>query len=315
MKVEIYKSPRIALIGHMGTGSIFGITNKDNIKNKYQKWLISTWNKCRKLCGIPNEYPTDIIFGGEILEGYNETYKGEDIWLIRLDDQKDLAVSLMMEWIGPETENIYLLYSHSYHGSRSKESRVEDDISRRLKLRLLEDKNLSPKIHVGTQFEIKYYDKIFRYSHGTQGGAYRASAMERYIKENLIRGALGDTPIVDYHFQFHAHRLAGAKLGNKEGYWCPCFKFLDTQGKFLNPDTWFPDIGMTYITFQSRFGLDKPNIDFLTFKSKFRFQDLEKSMDEWKKRSRITKKEGKIYVDTLQSSFPKKEDLGILEPK
>lgn len=267
---------KILHLGHLGVGSIFGMTSEGSEQNKFQVWLREKWNTAKKLVGVPQV----LIIGGEPIEGFNPKSFAEDIWLPRKLDQLDMSLDLIWEWIDPDaTQEILILYGHLYHGSR--EIRVEKLLAQRLG-----DKELNAK--AGVLFEREYFGLIFRFWHGSSGAfVYKASSKERQIKFNLEESALGKTPGFDQQYTYHPHQYYGAILASIRATSCPAWKLIDTWAEFKHPDAWLPDIGVLVTTFEERFGTIRVNNDEVLFKPPFRYDQLEQAAVENASKARL----------------------------
>jgi len=283
---------KIVLLGHLGVGSIFGMTTKGKEQNRFQVWLRNeAWEKAKSAVGIPETYPDVLVIGGEVGEGQNRLEFCEDIWLPDYEKQSMMGAELISEWIGENTKEVLIVYAHRYHGM--KEIRFEDLLAKDLKI-LHPDK----KILIGTQFIRSYFGKTLRFRHGTSGAfVYLSSANERQIKFNLIEYSLGKTPKYDFSYEFHNHRAAGAMFETIGSMWCPCFKLIDRYGELKHPDAWLPDIGAVVITFQDRFGNIRINNDLLLYYPPFRFEELEETIFNFKQYLR--EQEEKTYKEQI----------------
>lgn len=276
---------KIVHIGHIGVGSIVGMTSKGNEQNKQQKFLREVWNKSKKLVGMPNE----LILGGEIIEGNNPKQFAEDIWLPEKLDQLNMSFDLVMEWIDHNIiEEVLILYGHIYHGS--KEMRVEEILAQRLR-----DNGVNAK--AGVLFERKYFGKIFRFWHGSSGAfVYKASSKEREIKFNLIASALEKTNKFDEQFTYHNHQSYSAMFSNVNASSCPAFKLIDKYAELKHPDVWLPDIGLITTTFERRFKETRVNNDVITYNVPFRAEDLEEAIKKNIPKAKLQWKEFKVAI-------------------
>lgn len=277
-----------------------------------QRRLKDKWEKDKTTFGISNGiYPDDLFILGESIEGLNEKQKSEDILVPRLDDQLKEAVDLIFEWIGKETKNVYITYSHSYHGSYSKEFKIEDTLKDKLDL-LISKSGFETKVHVSPLFDLPYYGKILRFRHGSRQGKNRASIIESIIKDSLIREALQDTCGFHVAFESHSHRRASVGYGNRYAYWVPCYKLLDTNGTFLNPDEWIPDIGCTIVSFKEVYGEVKVIIDMLVDKIPL---SIEKVNEIRKQRFNIEKNQKQIIYSCLPLIGSKRSSISKIDKR
>jgi hypothetical protein len=202
----------------------------------------------------------------------------------------------MMEYINKGIEDIYLVYSHEYHEEYSHTKEIRD----KLELETLK-KGLHINIEVGSFKEIVKHGKVIRFIHGNGGsGPNRTSKLESDLKQNKIRAADGDVPRVDYIFSAHTHRIGTAGYGKSISHTIPCYKLLDTKGEQMNLDMWHPDIGLTIVTFECRFGEVRINIDDITTTVPFRLEEVLKEYNKWN----IREKNGEGF---LTSKIPKYE--------
>jgi hypothetical protein len=300
----------IVHIGHLGSGGAFGLVPLGKEVNKQQKWLAQAWEGCKEAFGVPNRYPTVLVLGGEIIEGRNPKGGGEDIINGWLHSQIEAIIPRICEWIGKETREVLILPSHKYHGSI--EYPIEEAVADKLRIR-----HPSKRIEVSPQFKRVFFDNIvLRFVHGGSGAfVYLSSANERSIKFNLVAAQQAKVTPVDYSYEYHGHRLAGALFGTANSMWCPCFKLLDTRGQMLNPDAWQPDIGIVITTFEERFGKVRVNNDVVLFVPPFEFEELENE------RKRFT---STVRQEQIRSGLPLapaitypvrvKKDMITLEP-
>jgi len=302
---------KIIHLGHLGVGGAFGISPIDKEQNRQQKWLRKVWEEAKQIIGIPNRYPEILVLGGEIIEGVNPKNGGENITSGWRMTQIEDAVSCIKEWVGKETQEILLLYAHTYHGSQ--EFRVETVASDKLKVEFPNKKN---NIVADTHFDKLISGKVLRFIHGGSGATiYLSSANERTLKSNLQQSALGKTYKVDQIYEYHGHRVAGATLEQVGSIWCPCFKFTDTVGQMRNPDGWRPDIGIMITTFEDRFGATRINNDTILFVPPFEYNDLEKERIRFNAEMIKIKKANRLPLSPqLPVSVRIKENLGTLEP-
>lgn len=265
-------------------GGIYGLCPEGEEINRYQEWLTDCKNDVKKKLGIPKTYPDVVILGGELTEGKNVKTHGEDIYL-HMEDQIDGAVKLATEFIGKDTKEVLIPFAHKYHNSM--DMRNEYIIRDRLRDRF-------PKVNIqcGDFFDRTYYDKNFRFVHGSGGGIQRlCSKPESDIRMNLQQSALGKANKIDCSYSYHTHRLAGSMVETIMCYTCPCFKFTDTGGRMKNPDGWLSDIGVMVTTVEELYGSVRIRNDPILYKPDFHIEDLEYNKDNWVKRKPLITQE------------------------
>lgn len=273
--MEVLK-PRIIVLGHIGAGSVYGMTAKEGwttddgkitIKpNKYQRWLRKLWDEAKEKFRTPNV----LVVLGEPIEGTNPHGFGEDIQIPRIEDQIDLDVELLDEWIGEDTEEVLLTFSHTYHGLN--QERVEAQIAK-----LLRERHPDINIEYGVLFYRQYHGLTVRFIHGSTGAfVYRVTERGRRLKINREEAAIGKAPLVNLEVIAHTHADLEARMQDDAFLSVPCMKLRDTYASFKNPDAFNPDIGITIIEFMERYG--KVTIEPFTLRAipPFDFEGLKK---------------------------------------
>jgi hypothetical protein len=298
---------KIVIIGHLGACSAVGSTPIGKEINNKQRWLNKIRQEHIKVADLINSPPQTLVFLGENTEGTNPKGKHKDIYKPHISDQIDESVDMMMEYVSDGVKDIYLVYSHEYHEEYSHTKEIRD----KLELELLK-KGYHINIELHPFKDTIIQGKTFRFIHGNGGsGKNRTSKLESDLKENKIRAADGDTTKVDYIFSSHTHRIGTAGYGKSISHTVPCYKLLDSKGEQMNPDIWYPDIGLTIVTFEERFGEIRVNIDDITSRIPFRFEEILEERNKWEKRM-------KEYEQILPPKIEVQEVKGstkMLEPK
>ncbi|KKL98144.1 hypothetical protein LCGC14_1827390 [marine sediment metagenome] len=244
---------RVAHVGDMHAGSVFGLLSKDFTtraghrieQNAGQAYLHRCWvDMCQRYREVS---PDILVVMGDEVDGRQPMQKATELCLPLLSDQRDVAQQYLEMLISacPTRPEIYVIQGTEYH-----DGKAADDVESLAQVIGAEEYfGLGTGRYSREVLDLEINGVILNFAHhlGGMSGLYRATSPDREALWSALAGKEGKAPKADCLVRGHLHHFVHVEYPTKHILINPCFQL---QTRFMRKRSVYrmiPDLGSTWL--------------------------------------------------------------------